>query len=268
MADFDLEKVLAMAGEAGELAQKYFGHVTVQRKADSSLVTQADREVEQMVRERLAEITPDWPVLGEEAGQAGGKIDRSIPFWVVDPVDGTSSFISGLPTWCFSLGLIDNGRARFGVIDIPITGERYYTDPDGRQAYRNGALYPAEEPLDIDKESILYIQSDSHRGYKIDYPGKIRALGSAAYHGILAGRARTAGVVQGRVYLWDGAGCMAIAAAWGIRIGDLDGNEIKIDDWGLQQKCPAQMLFAHRKHYDYIRGRIEPLYGKDKRRKE
>jgi fructose-1,6-bisphosphatase/inositol monophosphatase family enzyme len=92
----------------------------------------------------------------------------------------------------------------------------------------------------------------------------VRALGSAAYHGILAGRARTAAVLQGRVYLWDAAACMAIASAWGIRIGDLEGNEIKINGWGLQQKCPAQMLFAYPQNYDEMAARIELLYGKQK----
>lgn len=256
MADFELERVIELAREAGQLARNYFGKVSASRKADSTLVTVADREVEKLVRRRLAEITPGWPVLGEEEGDRGEPPDRSRPFWVVDPVDGTSSFIGGLPCWCFSLGLVEKGRARFGVIELPMTGETFYTDPRGQKVYLNGRDHPLEEPLDIDSESVLYVPSDSHRSYRIDFPGKVRSLGSAVYHGLLAGRERTAGALHGKIYLWDAAACLAIAGAWGVRVGDLSGRELGPDDWELLGKNPGQLLFAHPKHFDYVAGLI------------
>ncbi len=257
MADFDLEQVIGLAREAGQLAKSYFGRVSASRKADNSLVTVADREVEKLVRNRLAEITPGWPVLGEEEGRAGVDIDRSEPFWVVDPVDGTSSFIHGLPCWCFSLGLIVNRRAEFGVIELPMTAETYYTDTSGEKVYLNGREHPPREPLDIDSESVLYVPSNCHRRYRIDFPGKQRSLGSAAYHGILAGRGRTAGALHGQTYLWDMAAALAIVGAWGVRVGDLSGREIGPDDWELQGKNPGQLLFAHPEHFDYVAGTIK-----------
>ncbi|MBW7997726.1 MAG: hypothetical protein FVQ81_14360 [Candidatus Glassbacteria bacterium] len=259
MADFDLEEVLKLARDAGQLAKNYFGNVSAQRKADNTLVTRADREAEQLARERLAEITPGWPVLGEEEGKGGEHLDRSRPFWVVDPVDGTSSFISGLPCWCFSLGLVVDGRAEFGVIELPMTGETFYTDPGGTKVYLNGGEWPAEEPEDIDSESVLYVPSDSHRGYRISFPGKLRSLGSAAYHGILAGRGQTAGALHGRIYLWDAAACLAIAGAWGLKTAYLDSTDAGPDDWELQGKCPGHLLFAHPRHFDYLVGTLELL---------
>ncbi len=257
MADFELEEVIGLAREAGQLARSYFGKVSASRKADSTLVTVADREVERLVRRRLAEITPGWPVLGEEEGEGGEPLDRSRPFWVVDPIDGTSSFICGLPCWCFSLGLIAGGRARFGVIELPMTGETFYTDPQGRKVYLNGREHPLEEPLEIDSESVLYVPSDSHRSYRIEFPGKVRSLGSAVYHGLLAGRGRTAGALHGQIYLWDAAAALAIAAAWGVRVGDLAGRECGPEDWELQGKNPGQLLFAHPRHFDCVADLIE-----------
>jgi fructose-1,6-bisphosphatase/inositol monophosphatase family enzyme len=257
MADFELERVIELADEAGKLARSYFGKVSVQRKSDSSLVTEADHAVEKLVRRRLAEITPEWPVLGEEEGRGGVEIDRSEPFWVVDPVDGTSSFIYGLPCWCFSLGLIVGDRAEFGVIELPMSGETFYTDTDGKKVYLNGIECPPAQPLELDKQSVLYVPSNSHRRYLIDFPGKQRSLGSAAYHGILAGRGRTAGALHGQTYLWDMAAALAIVGAWGVRVGDLSGREIGPRDWELQGRNPGQLLFAHPEHFDFVAGTIE-----------
>ena len=261
MADFELNEVITLAREAGQLARKYFGRATARRKADNSLVTEADCEVESMVRARLAEITPGWPVLGEEEGLGKQQIDRSGPFWVVDPVDGTSSFSSGLPCWCFSLGLIVGKRAEFGVIELPMTGETFYTDSGGKNVFVNGRETPAEEPGEIDSQSILYLPSNSHRRYQITFPGKQRSLGSAAYHGLLAGKGRTAGALHGRTYLWDMAAALAIAGAWGIKTADLSGKPIGPSDWELQGKNQGHLLFAHEKHFDFVAGTIQLRSG-------
>ncbi|MFH1069300.1 MAG: inositol monophosphatase family protein [Candidatus Glassbacteria bacterium] len=255
MADFNLEDVIGLAREAGAVALGHFGRVRAQRKPDNSFVTAADREVEALVRSRLAELTPDYWVLGEEEGLPEG-VDYAAPYWAVDPVDGTSSFVSGLPCWSFSLGLVEDDRVRFGLVYIPLTSEMYYTDVEGERAYLNGEPYPAEEPAELDGESVLYVPSDSHRRYEITFGGKLRSLGSAAYHGLQTSKARTAGVLQGRVYLWDAAAGLALNRVWGIRVGTLDGRPVKPSDWKLIRTCPEPILYAAASLYETVAATI------------
>ena len=155
--------------------------------------------MEKMVRARLAEITPGWPVLGEEAGGREDNISTApgrSGWWTLSmaPVRLSADCPPGVSAW----GWITAERAEFGVIEIPMTGEQFFTQiPAEKECYLNGRECPPEQPGEIDSESMLYVPSDSHRAYRIDFPGKVRALGSAAYHGLLAGTGRTTGVLHG-----------------------------------------------------------------------
>lgn len=253
--EFDEKAVIALGRKAGAMALEYFGRVRPERKKDSTLVTAADRAVEQLVRDCLHELTPDWQVLGEEAG-LGGREDNGAATWVIDPVDGTSAFATRLPIWCVSLGLIHRGRSVWGMVYCPMADELIHAGLDGR-VYRNGVRFEPEEPEPVDSESVLYVPSDVHRGFRIDFPGKVRSLGSAAYHGVLAGRSGTAGVLQGRVYLWDVAGILAINRSWGMRIAHLDGRAVTANCWEADRSIPEPVLFCRPEHFEYLAERIE-----------
>ncbi len=248
--EFDQDNVLRLLREGGALARSYFGRVTPQRKKDNSVVTEADQAVEALVRGNLEKITPGFQVLGEEAGFGGG-VENGAPSWVLDPVDGTSAFASGLPVWVVSLGLVEKGRSVWGGVYCPLTDELIYTDLRGG-VRRNGGDFAAEKPAPLDCESVLYVPSDVHRGFRVDFPGKVRSLGSAAYHGILTGRAGTAGSLQGRGYLWDIAAILAINAAWGIRIASLDGRPLQAGFWREDYSLPEPLLFCRPEHFDIL----------------
>ena len=256
MQGFDLAEVIEMARRAGEIGLKYFGNATAARKADCTLVTEADREIEQMVRRKLEQITPDYGFLGEESGFSK-KPAAEKPCWVLDPLDGTGSFVSGLPCWAVSLGLVSGGEPVWGLVNLPVVGEIYYTGPDG-MVYRNGEYCPAQRPGPIDSQSVLYVTaSDTHRRYVITFPGKLRTLGSAAYHGILTARPFTAGVLQDRVYLWDLAAVLAINAAWGIRIATLDGGPMPLSIWGDDYALSEALLFCAPELFDEVAATIK-----------
>jgi myo-inositol-1(or 4)-monophosphatase len=91
-------------------------------------VTEADRGAEAAIREIIAEVYPDHGILGEEHGSVG--VDRE-HVWVIDPIDGTRAFISGLPVWGTLIGFYENGRAIMGVMDQPFIGERFSAGPAG-----------------------------------------------------------------------------------------------------------------------------------------
>lgn len=112
-----------LADRAGEIQRRYFRTpVAVEAKADASPVTVADREAEAAMRELIAAAYPDHGILGEEHGREG--LDAEF-VWVLDPIDGTKSFITGRPLFGTLIGLTHAGEPVLGVIDQAILGERW-----------------------------------------------------------------------------------------------------------------------------------------------
>ncbi len=91
-------------------------------------VTEGDRAAEVAIRALIEAHFPEHGILGEEFGNIG--LDRE-HVWVIDPIDGTRAFISGVPVWGTLIGLYKNGRAVMGMIEQPFTGERYFADESG-----------------------------------------------------------------------------------------------------------------------------------------
>ncbi|MEM7178478.1 MAG: histidinol-phosphatase [Pseudomonadota bacterium] len=122
-----------MADAAGVRALAHFraSRLTADNKAGSGEfdpVTAADREAEGAMRDILAAERPDDGILGEEHGSITGTSGLT---WVLDPIDGTRAYISGLPTWGVLIGLDDGDEGRIGIVDQPFTGERFVGINDG-----------------------------------------------------------------------------------------------------------------------------------------
>ncbi|MFN9987400.1 MAG: histidinol-phosphatase [Pirellula sp.] len=117
-----IEFGLRLATEASRVTLKYFrtDSFRVERKNDRSPVTLADKQAEETVRKLVESHYPDDAILGEEFGGIAG----TTPFeWIIDPIDGTKSFISGVPLYSTLVGLTYRGRPVLGVISIPALGE-------------------------------------------------------------------------------------------------------------------------------------------------
>lgn len=110
------------AVEAGRLTLAYFQRpLDVEAKADGSPVTEADRRAEVLIRQRIAQRFPAHSVIGEEQAAFDGSDGRHR--WVIDPIDGTRSFVRGIPTYGVLLGLEVDGEPRVGVAYFPALGE-------------------------------------------------------------------------------------------------------------------------------------------------
>lgn len=119
----DLAFAHDLADLARPLALRWFRTaLAVERKADDSPVTVADREVERALRERIAARFPHDGVLGEEHGRERADGDR---VWVLDPIDGTKSYVTASPLFGTLIALAERRRPTVGVIDLPALGERY-----------------------------------------------------------------------------------------------------------------------------------------------
>ncbi len=120
-----LSLALEIATEAGRLTLAHFcrADLVVERKGDDSPVTIADREAETHLRRRIAAAFPHDGMLGEEMGEAAGTSGWR---WILDPIDGTKSFIHGVPLYGTLIGVELDGRPLVGVIHLPALEETVY----------------------------------------------------------------------------------------------------------------------------------------------
>jgi histidinol phosphatase-like enzyme (inositol monophosphatase family) len=144
-------------------------------------VTEGDQRAETAIVTLIEATFPDHGILGEEHGSKG--LDREF-VWVIDPIDGTRAFISGVPVWGTLIGLYQNGRARMGVIDQPFTGERWFADGE-RSHYRGpgGDKVLTTSACETISSAILFttsphlFQNEDDRRYRECYAYALLASG-------------------------------------------------------------------------------------------
>jgi histidinol-phosphatase len=120
----DLTLALTLADLADEITIARFraSDLVIETKPDLTPVTEADRAVEQLLRERLAQARPDDAVVGEEYGSAGSGPRR----WIVDPIDGTKNYVRGVPVWATLLALEADGQVTVAVASAPALHRRWW----------------------------------------------------------------------------------------------------------------------------------------------
>jgi myo-inositol-1(or 4)-monophosphatase len=117
---------LTLIKDAGNLALGYFRNrdaLTVKTKGPQDLASEADLNTELLIKERLAKHYPQDAFLGEETGLTAFAEGQGI--WVVDPIDGTQPFISGMSAWCVSIGFVQGGALQFGMVYAPARDELF-----------------------------------------------------------------------------------------------------------------------------------------------
>ena len=144
-----------LADAARPIARKYFrSNLTIDDKNDASPVTIADREIEAAMRVLIEDTFPEHGILGEEHGTKNGGA-RYV--WVLDPIDGTKSFITGKPLFGTLIALCEDGVPILGVIDQAISGERWL-GVAGRQTTLNGEPISTRACPDL-SDAYLYSTS-------------------------------------------------------------------------------------------------------------
>jgi histidinol phosphatase-like enzyme (inositol monophosphatase family) len=235
---------LAVAIEATRLAAadtlRWFGaaSLVVDRKADDSPVTQADRAAEAILRRELLGAFPDDAFLGEETGGSPGTSGYE---WVVDPIDGTKSFVRGVPLYATLVGCRQAGRGVLGVIAIPALDELAYAARGGGAWHVKGGSAPA--PARVSSRRTLresLVCSSDFTSFDRWSGGK--AAGSAARSRIeeACGLVRTWGdgygyllVATGRADImidpllnpWDAAAVDVVVTEAGGRFSDWHGRD-------------------------------------------
>jgi histidinol-phosphatase len=119
-----LDFALDAAWRAGRVTLKYFQTgVAVERKADNTPLTIADKEAEQLLRRLIGDRYPDHGIVGEEYGRSNRNATYT---WIIDPIDGTKSFVSGVPLYSNLVALMDGEKALIGIINLPALNETIY----------------------------------------------------------------------------------------------------------------------------------------------
>lgn len=130
-----LEEVVGITEAASRLALSYFRQpILIEMKENMTPVTVADKKTEEMIRVELERRFPDFGILGEEFGEVSKKSDL---VWTIDPIDGTRSFIRGIPLFGTLVGLLHKGKPVLGVMVLPALDETYMA-AQGTGAFCNG----------------------------------------------------------------------------------------------------------------------------------
>lgn len=147
-----LELAIQAADEAGRITLEYFRRddLEIERKQDNTPVTMADRQAEQHLRNRIAESFPGDAVLGEELPDMSGTSDFR---WIIDPIDGTKSFIHGVPLYGTLIGIEHEGEPVAGLIRIPALDECVYAVVGQGAWYVHGQKPP--QPAKVSKHGPL-----------------------------------------------------------------------------------------------------------------
>ncbi|MFI4985924.1 MAG: 3'(2'),5'-bisphosphate nucleotidase CysQ [Alphaproteobacteria bacterium] len=237
-----LGEVVRIAVEAGErILAIYRTGFAVERKADASPVTAADREAEALILRHLAALTPDIPAVAEEAMAAGQKCTAGERFWLVDPLDGTKEFVNRIGEFTVNIALVEAGLPTLGVVHLPVPGTSYAGAGPGTAAKydKSGAAHPiaARAP---ESDGLVMLTSRFHgddaklAAFLASYLGgrgetvkAQKTAGSALKFGLIAEGEADFYPRLGPTMEWDTAAGHAVVVAAGGRLETLEGAPLR-----------------------------------------
>ncbi|NTU53877.1 MAG: histidinol-phosphatase [Chlorobiaceae bacterium] len=216
----DLQLALELAEKAGRLTLDYFGRKSLQvfSKRDDSPVTEADRKTEELIRQGIAAMFPEDGLFGEEFDEHPSGNGRR---WIIDPIDGTRSFIHGVPLYGVMIALEVDGVPRIGVINIPALGELYHAET-GCGAFVNGSTVRVSAIAETAEATVVFTEKeyllDPSSTHPVDLlrlsAGLVRGWGDCYGHMLVAsGRAEVA--VDKIMSPWDCAAVIPIVVEAG-----------------------------------------------------
>ncbi len=229
-----LELAVAAARRAGQHTLKYFqsADLAVDNKDDASPVTIADREAEQLFRREIAAAFPADAILGEEFGEQPGTSGYR---WILDPIDGTKSFISGVPLYGTMVGVEFAGQSVVGVIFIPALDECIWAVSGQPAWYSKNSAAPQvaqvskksslAESLFVTSEVRTFDKTNRRAAYdKLQAAARCSRTWGDCYGYLLVATGRAEVMVDPQMSVWDAAALAPIMQAAGGTFTDWQGN--------------------------------------------
>ena len=206
--------------------------MTVESKSDQSPVTIADRKAEEILRKKISKTYPNHGIIGEEFGEEGSQSEW---VWTIDPIDGTHSFIRGLPLFASLIALLHKGDPVMGIISLPALGETAWAIK-GRGAFLDnqrlqvssqsiikGSFVGIADRYCFKEKKCLPLYNRIHREAKI-----VRTYPDAFGH-LMAIRGAIDVMVDPWAYIWDYAPCKIMVQEAGGEFANFTGNKGGID---------------------------------------
>jgi myo-inositol-1(or 4)-monophosphatase len=256
-----LETAIAAARAGSAVARPYFRNASleVSRKGENDFVTQADHESEAAIVAEIHRRFPEHAILAEEGGGSGSPSEVQ---WLIDPVDGTTNFLQGLPVWCVSVACRRGGELLAAAIDDP-EGGNLFTASRGGGAFWNGRRMSVSSRPGLDGSFLAtgypfraLPTLDVYLGIFRDVFRRSRAIrrcGSAALDLAYTAAGVFDGFFEFRLSPWDvGAGALLIQEAGGV-LSDLDGAGRYLESGNVVAGGPAvqrDLLAVVRGHAD------------------
>ena len=239
----DVARGAALA--AGELIARHFARgVQVEIKADDTPVTVADREAEDTIRHLLGRAFPDHAILGEERGRTG----TSEFLWLVDPLDGTKSFVRGMPFFSTQIALMHRGELVLGVSHACVYGETMWARRGGG-AFLDGKRVHVADTREL-RDAVLSlgnIKSLTKNGRRWNALGalirevnRVRGYGDFAHYHLLA-RGALDIVIESDVNILDIAALAVIVREAGGIFTDLQGAEPTLETTSVLAAATAEL---------------------------
>lgn len=246
------------AGTQARIGRSQGMQVVGTKLTDTDMVTKFDREAEAMIIAGLRAARPDDSIVGEEGG---GHRGTSGVEWHVDPIDGTTSFMYGLPTWCVSIGAQDPDGALVGAVFLPDLDEMFAAQR-GRGATLNGAPLQCSGLSDASKALVAtgFSYTPAQRTVQsrrltefIHRIRDVRRMGAAAIDVCFVACGRLDAYFEENLHTWDILAAELIAREAGARSGDFSGGplrpaEVLVATPGVFDALSALLVDAARKH--------------------
>jgi histidinol phosphatase-like enzyme (inositol monophosphatase family) len=229
-----LEFAITIAREAGAITLEHFRQegLAVDRKSDDSPVTIADRLAEQHLRKRIREAYPADGIVGEEFPETAGTSGRR---WILDPIDGTKSFIHGVPLYGTLVAVEQEGEGAAGVILIPALDECVYAARGQGAWYIRGSASPQRarvsdcsrlgEGLFLTSEVACFAEAGRHEAYeRLHAAARLTRTWGDCYGFLLVATGRAEVMIDASMSLWDAAALQPIIEGAGGSFTDWQGK--------------------------------------------
>ena len=221
----NLNLMIKACEKASKVIIRDFGEIEnlqVSKKGPKDFVTKTDKRVEKILIEELSKSKRNYSFITEETGEILNK-NKDV-FWVIDPIDGTTNFLHGVPHFAISVALQDNGEITIGLVYDPIKNEIFYAEKNNG-AYINNNRVRVSSKSNID-ECLFATNCD---GIKSVYPKlNLRNTGCAALDLAYVGCGRLDGYFHNNINLWDVAAGKVIIEEAGGKVNDI--HEFKLNN--------------------------------------
>ena len=215
--------MIKAAEKASKVLIRDFGELEklqVSSKGPSDFVTNSDKKVEKIIIEELTKSRKKFSIIGEEIGEVKNPDKEN--FWIIDPIDGTTNFLHGIPHFAISIALKKKEEIISGLIFDPIKNEMFYAEKNNG-AYFNNKRIRVSKKKNIDE--CLFATGGKD---KTEYNLNVRKSGSAALDMAYVGTGRYDGYFQKNLNIWDIAAGIIIVKEAGGKINNIDyhNNEV------------------------------------------